>query len=233
MSTASITLNAPIINTATTTQNAIYLVSGWDGSTAFNPNPFNGFNSVSELTGTTPFGNNGASILLGDGSQTTSVTVGSRAGPTGLYGYSIVLTAGQGGSKRFAQLGYTTNDQGSSYTVSGTLILRAKQNLRLVGGGDANPSNYAQVGHVGADTVSDTTVEATVSSSIDCAMGNEIYLSGGSPLSNYAQLGHGGYNALGIYIGVYLLRTSEVSIKLIDNGGQGYSRLGNDNNAVE
>ena len=165
---------------------------------------------------------------MGDGSQTTSVTVGSRYGHTGLYGYSIVLTAGQGGSNRFAQLGYTTSDQGSSYTVSGTLTLRAKQDLRLIGGGDTNPFNYAQTGHVGADTSSDTTTEAMVTSSIDCAVGNEIYLSGGSPLSNYSQLGHGGYNALGIYTGVYILHTPEVSIKLIDNGGQGYSRLGND-----
>lgn len=59
-------------------------------------------------------------------------------------------------------------------------------------------------------------------------VGNEVYLSGGLFISNYAQLGHGGYNARGIYIGVYFLRTPEVSIRLIDSGGQGYSRLGND-----
>ncbi len=215
LSTDSVTINASIRNTSTDSNNTIYLVSGWDGTTVFNPTTFNGFNSVSALTGTTPFGNNTASIILGDGSQTASVTVGSRYGHTGLYGYAIVLTGGQGGSKRFAQLGYTTSDQGSSYTVSGTLTLRAKQDLRLVGGGDTNTFNYVQVGHVGADFVSDTTVEATVTSSIDCAVGNEIYLSGGSPLSNYTQFGHGGYNALGIYNGVYILHTPEISIKLM------------------
>lgn len=228
LSTASITLNASIRNTSTDPNNAIYLVSGWDGTTSFSLTGFNGFSSVSSLTGTTPFGKNSATIRLGDGSQTASVTVGSRYGHTGLYGYSIVLTAGQGGSNRFVQLGFTTTDQGSSYTVSGTLILRAKNDLRLVGGGDTNTFNYAQVGHVGADTVSDTTVEAMVTSPIDCAVGNEVYLSGGVLISNYSQLGHVGYNARGIYIGVYFLRTPEVSIRLIDSGGQGYSRLGND-----
>ena len=233
LSTSSITINASIRNTALSSNNSIYLVSGWDGSPGgINPTLFNGFNSVSALTGTTPFGNNGASILLGDGSQTTSVTVGSRAGSTGLYGYSIILTGGQGGSNRFAQLGYTTSDQGSTYTVGGALILRAKQDLRLIGGGDTNPYNYAQIGHVGADATSDPTIEATVNASIDCAVGNEIYISGGGPRSNYAQLGHGGYSAMGFYTGLYLLRTPEVSLKLIGGSGQGYSRLGNDPNAV-
>lgn len=167
------------------------------------------------LTWNTPFGNNTAPIRLGDGSQTASITVGSRYGHTGLYGSFIVLTSGQGGSHRFAQLGFTTTDQGSTYTVSGTLTLRAKQDLRLVGGGDANTFNYAQVRHVGADTVSDSTVEATVTAPIDCAVGSEVYLSGGTPLSNYTQLRHVGYNAVGIYNEIYILHTPEVSIQLI------------------
>lgn len=205
----------------------IHLVSGWDGTTAFDLAIFNAFSSVASLTAATPFGNNNGTVSLGDGTQTSSITIGSKEGTTAVFGFNIVITAGNGGTGRFAQLGFQSSDQGSSYTISGTISLRLKNNLRL-NGGSGGAFNYAQIGHIGADTTSDSNSEGRVTANIVLAVGGNIVITGGVELSAFAQLGHGGYNAIALYLGIYQLLTPEVRLSLEDGSGNGYSRLGND-----
>jgi len=210
-----------------TTSGAISIVSGWDGTTAFDLATFNAFSTVGSLTAATPFGNNNGSVTLGTGSQTTSITIGSKEGATAVFGFNVSLTAGNGGTGRFAQLGYQSSNQGSSYTISGTISLRLKNNLRL-NGGSSGAFNYAQIGHIGADTTSDSNSEGSVTANIVLSVGGNIVITGGVELSAFAQLGHGGYNAIALYLGIYQLLTPEVRLILEDGSGNGYSRLGND-----
>lgn len=224
---SNIILDGQLFNHATTTGGDIRLIAGWDGITAYNESLYDSYSSMASLTATTPFGNNSGSIQLGDGNQTNPITIGSRYGKVNLYGHDIALTAGSGSNGRFVQIGYSISDQGNSYLIPGLISLRAKNNLRLDSGTTA-AFNFTQIGHVGADQINDTTIEAQINAPISFAAGNDIAVNGGNVQSNYSQIGHGGFQARGDFNGLLQLLSLNTPLLLNDNNGEGYSRLGHD-----
>ena len=215
------------------TTGGIYIVSGWDGVTLFDLTNYAATTAasittslVASVTTSSLFGNNRGEIRIGDGSQTTGISIGSKEGVTVLFGGRLSITGANTGNGGFAQLGFQSSNQGSRFNILGRIIIGLKNDLILTGG-SGGTFNYAQIGHIGADVLSINDSDGMVTGNIYLALGGSIDVVGGSDYSSFAQLGHGGLHAITTYIGKYLLLTPNVRLSLRSNGN-GYSRLGND-----
>ncbi|MEO0454355.1 MAG: filamentous hemagglutinin N-terminal domain-containing protein, partial [Verrucomicrobiota bacterium] len=193
--------NASVQNRAETGGGDINVVSGWDGTTAFDATTF----LAEDVISTTLFGTGGTSIQLGDGSQAVAVAVGSRSGDTNVFGYDVNLQAKNGsGMGRFAQIGFNATDQGAAYSITGDINVRATNDITATGG-DTTSYVYAQIGHVGADIDPDPGIEASVDADISITAGNDITFRAGNGFFAYAQVGHGGRGAWGDFQGEILI----------------------------
>ncbi len=201
----------------------INIVAGWDGTTPYNTAAF----VVEDVTATTLFGGSMGSVVIGDGTQSAGVAVGSRSGNTNVFGYDVSLQGGTGAGAdgRFAQLGFQVSDQGVAYIVEGGITVHALNDVSATGG-DTSQFNYAQIGHVGADQNLSGTIEASASSVIELSVGNDVVFAGGAGSLSYAQLGQGGVSASGDHSGTTTLtQANNVSF----SGGAGlrsYAQLG-------
>ncbi len=166
----------------------------------------------------TSFGLGGGSIIIGDGSQTFGVAVGSRSGATRVYGHDLVLT-GFDNSTRFAyaQLGFRgKTTAGADYDVTGELSARLTGDISATAG--ASQWSYAQLGHGGASTLGNYSGDITIAA-------NDLTFTGGNGLLNYAQLGHGGFEAVGNQSGGISVTANDLTF----TGGNGllsYAQLG-------
>jgi len=197
----------------------INLVAGWDGATGFDLTTYN----AADLSAQTLFGNGGGSVLIGNGSQTAGIEVGSRNGATRVYADDLNLTGGSA-TKAHAQLGFRATDQGLGYTINGAISARLTGGIAALGSNSASRA-YAQIGHVGIDEGSNAINEATVNAPITIeAQGDLTFLSGTSQIS-YAQLGHGGNLAKGNYSGDITI-VSARDLTFTAKGDLSYAQLG-------
>jgi hypothetical protein len=172
------------------------------------PPPFDAATiAAADVNTTTLFGNDNGSIMIGDGTQAGGIAVGSRSGSTNIFGYDVSLQAGNGGDGRFAQIGFQVSD---GVALDGTDLdptsprwiecRRDRRDLRSgprchlprpVGDAADYQYNYAQIGHVGAEKASGSTVEAAVDATLEIAAVGDVTFTGGSSGNNnaYAQLG--------------------------------------------
>ena len=207
----------------------INIVAGWDGTTAFNAAAFAG----EDVGVTTVFGNGAGSILIGDGTQIGGVAVGSRSGTTRAFGHDVTLQGSDTTNYAFSHLGFQVSNGiaqdgtnlGIAPVVDGAITIHAKHDLRASGGGKLQ--TYAQVGHVGADYSNDATIEATATSVIEVATGNDIIFLGGGldSYGQYAQLGQGGGSAAGSFSGATTITTAN-NIIFSGGGDLAYAQLG-------
>lgn len=140
------------------------------------------------------FGQNGGSVFIGDGAQTTNIAVGSRNGATNVAGFDVVLEGGVGAGRvaaAAAQIGYIPSFMQSS---SGEITVRAANDVRVLGG---TALAHAQIGHGGRTSIT----HGDFSGAIDVNAGNNLLLMGGPGVgtnpASYAQIGHGGLNRFG------------------------------------
>ena len=123
---------------------ALNLVAGWDGVTGLGPGAldFAIFPSAPAS-----FGNNGGSIFIGSGTQSSAVIVGSRFGATNAAGFGMAIAGGGQSNFASAQFGFRADPGGVGFNISGPIQIELKGDL-TVAGGSAN-SAYAQIGHGG------------------------------------------------------------------------------------
>ena len=87
MASHDLTFNSSVQGSSETS-GEINLVAGWDGVTAFSAT---GFDAVDVNAAASIYGNNTGSVIIGDGSQTSGVAVGSRSAATRVYGYDLQI----------------------------------------------------------------------------------------------------------------------------------------------
>ena len=189
---------------------SVTLVAGWDGSGAFAGGDvtFNGGdfcdpsiagpNAGTDFNNCDTFGNNDATLVIGNAAQTGAVRVGSRAGANTFAGHGLVLNASAATADASGQLGFFGNGSG---TLTGAI------DIYLKGGGlDLNAGTtgaFAQIGHGGTGS---TAASANAAISISFCEPGAVNLNSGDGIGAYTQIGHGGV-ALGasragdIYIG--------------------------------
>lgn len=225
------------VQNANDTGGDINLVAGWDGATGipattgtvFNGYTFNAtpFDNVNVNDAASLYGNDDGSVFIGDGTQTSGVSVGSRSGTTRLYGYDLSILAGSGDTGRYAQLGFQVLGAGETYELTGALSANVLNNIVAISGSDSS-NNYAQLGHGGGKQSNNTIVDATISADITIFAGNDLMFTAGTSQRAYAQLGHGGYTVNGDFSGKITIGTANDLI--FAGGGSGgtfsYAQLG-------
>ncbi|MBL4787291.1 MAG: filamentous hemagglutinin N-terminal domain-containing protein, partial [Cohaesibacteraceae bacterium] len=157
------------------------LVAGWDGTTSFDAVTYGN----ADLKTQTIFGNNSGSLVIGDGKQTTGITVGSKDGHTRVYTHDLGLTGGTTKTKTFAQLGYTASI--TDFTASSSNIsVRLKGGI-LAAAGRLNGA-FVKLGHSGSTTKSPYSGDIRIEALEDIIFSGGT---GGYPVT-WAQIGHGG-----------------------------------------
>ncbi|MDF1824134.1 MAG: filamentous hemagglutinin N-terminal domain-containing protein, partial [Verrucomicrobiales bacterium] len=240
-------------NTSLQNRNAtggdINIVAGWDGTTAYDTATFAAVDV--NATNSTLFGNGNGSVIVGDGTQTAGIAVGSRSGTTNVFGHDVVLQGANAdapiGDSNFSQLGFRISDgialgnndlrtagdtAGENVVVDGDITVHVRNDLTATGGGI---NNFAQVGHVGYDLVTGGAgegIEAVASAVIEVAAGNDITFSGGGGLLAYAQLGQGGRFAFGDHSGTTTITTANDITFSGGTGGLAYAQLGQGGHAA-
>ena len=191
-----IDVNASIQNSGS---GNINLVAGWDGSTGLtggSAGAYTGTVGIGAITSAPgAYGNSIAgasgSVLIGDGSQTSGIAVGSANGTTTVAANNVILSGG--GTGDFAQLGY--NLSASAISTSGNITVLAAGNVTLAGG--SGTGAFAQIGDGGyqAESGLSSGGSPTISGSISVSAGGSggIALTAGTGAAAYAQIGHGGY----------------------------------------
>ncbi len=224
-----------IFNASVQNRNAVggdvNIVAGWDGITAFDAATF----AAEDVVGTSVFGGGMGSVIIGDGSQTGGVAVGSRSGLSSVFGYDVTLQGGTGAGAdaRFAQLGFRVRNGfaqgganlGVTPLVNGGITVHTLNDVRATGG-DTSSYNYAQIGHVGADFTINGTVEAVATSVIEMSVGNDVVFTAGSGDSAYVQLGQGGYQARGNHSGNTTISQANNLTFMAGDGWGAYAQLG-------
>lgn len=164
--TGNLTANADVMTPGT---GSVNLIAGWDGTTN-EASPFDIEIFKPEVLGTTLFGNGAGELSIGDGSQTSHVSVGSKNGQTNAFANDLLVQANTA-SHRSAQLGYRLDSAGSATgSIDVSLVGSA-----LVSG---NTNDYAVIGHGGSATASGTGV--TASGDIRVAAADSFTINGGT-----------------------------------------------------
>ena len=204
---------------------AVNLVAGWDGASgltgtltggrqtdlAFDNAAFAGANLASQSL----FGNGGGSVIIGDGTQTAGIAVGTRSGATRVYASDLRLAGSNTTAGGYAQLGYQVPHP-TAYTIAGAgITVRAAGNVSATAGSAAD--GYVRIGHGGRSTVA-VASGSRIDAPITVEAVGDVLFSAGSGRRSSAQLGHGGYGAAGDYRGdVTIVGANNVSF----TGGRG------------
>lgn len=176
------------------------------------------------------FGNNNGSVVIGDGSQTTALAVGSANGDTNVLGYGIDLTGSSAANGASAQIGFNENAYFAATGINGVsstgnIDVRTKEDgLTAVAGGSDNA--FVQVGHGGQST-SAGTFSGDISLDLNRgATPGALTLRGGGGAGASAQIGNGGNSSGGIKSGNIAVTAASV----VATGGTGATasaRIGN------
>jgi len=193
---------------------AVNLVAGWGGSTS-TTNFVNSVFAGADLASQTLFGNDDGSVIIGDGTQTAGIAVGTRGGATRVYASDLRLVGSNTTTGGYAQLGYQVPHP-TAYTVEGDgIAVRVAGNVTASAGSAGD--GYVHIGHGGHSDgtgASGSWIDTPITVE---ALGN-VLVSAGSGTRSSAQLGHGGYNTRGDYRGdITIVGANNVSF----TGGQG------------
>ena len=154
-----------------------------------------------------------------------NLAVGSKSGPTNLFGYAVNVVGGNS-TDEYAQIGFTTDVSGDPAT--GDVMVEAKTGGVLVRSGTAGGS-FAQIGHGGKGgnaNLKNLSGMISVRADHGDTVGNVSVLSGTGD-SGFAQIGHGGrqndgsHNGMILVIGEALTVTSGAAAAQIGHGGFG------------
>ncbi|MDF1825592.1 MAG: filamentous hemagglutinin N-terminal domain-containing protein [Verrucomicrobiales bacterium] len=239
LSGGDLTINSGIQNTG---EGAIGLLAGWSnsGSTAALAPLMAGLHdkavpvlgdlalpdfssiSINGPVAATEFGDDSAIVRIGDGTQTTGISVGSRNGVTEILGDGIEVT-GSMADDAYAQLGYFSPDATTdTSTIDGDLNLSSGAGGITVEGGRGE-NTFAQVGHGGI--LEGPEIDADIDVRLTAA--GAISVSGGGDEFAYAQLGHGGSGYVGD-LGGSIITDGNVTTATVEGGTStgAYAQLG-------
>ncbi len=192
----NIEANASIQNSGA---GALNLVAGWDGATGAGAANLD----FALFTGTpSSYGNNGGSILIGSGAQSSAIAVGSRFGATNAAGFGMTITGSGGNNTASAQFGFRPAE-GVATDIAGPIQVELKGDLTLRGG-EANFS-FAQIGHGGRLST------GNIQGAISINVAGDLRMTGGVNFS-YTQIGHGGDRVAGALAGSISIRSNDLSI---------------------
>lgn len=174
----------------TTGAGDVTAIAGWNGTNGFGG--AGGVNQPASIVfqdfianpgwyGNASGGATGA-VVVGDGTQTSGIVVGSLGGETNVAGQSVSLTGGAT-STDYGQLGY----RGAG---TGAINVYAKNGGVTLASGDGGNS-FVQIGHGGIAIAGEKSGNITVMSD------NGVSVTGGLGSGGvaYAQIGHGGYHS--------------------------------------
>jgi filamentous hemagglutinin family protein len=173
LSTRDLAFSASLQNS---TSGAVNLGAGWDGSTGLTATPGTGplmnFAAIQEFPSS--YGNMNGAVIIGTGTQTSIIAVGSNNGGTNVVGNSLVVQAGSTG---IGQLGYHSPQA----TGSGIMDVRVKSFFHVLNRG---LGGTAQIGHGMALLPGGVVVKSTFTFTEAMAFGalgrGEIQFSNGS-----------------------------------------------------
>src|SRR5690606_37413657 len=149
-----------------------------------------------------------------------SIAVGSRHGSTRVDGVNVRLQAGQAGTdSRFVLVGFRTEGQGATYTVTGPISITAVLDVTAQGGGDS--LNFVQVGHGGENSSGNFWGEVAI------VAGQHISFTSGGAFNAYAQAGNGGFNVTGNMTGNHTLSATGSIVFTAGAGQNSYVQAGN------
>lgn len=192
-----VNVNANVTNTAASGGGALSLIAGWNGTTnspSASPAPTGIANppgANSALTGAnfiaTPasFGNNSGDVVIGNGTQTSGINVGSRTGTTWVLGDTVNLNASASGTNRYAQIGSRDT------ATTGAIEVHAKTGVSVLAAN--NSGSFAQIGHGGFSSAA-----GNRSGNINVQIVNGGATLTGAGVQGYAQIGNGGFNVDGV-----------------------------------
>lgn len=226
------------VNFMTSVQNAgagnVGVAAGWDSARGANPvtGEFDGSNGLTVdidfndctvldamsfdfaavLSDPTSYGN-GQSVNVGDGNQSSGISVGSAGGTTNILAGGIVLQGSDTGNDGYAQIGYF----GTGSDVSGDInLLGGSGGLSVLGGSQSG--GFAQVGHGGSGAVNSNVVDGDITVTFTSTGG--VTLGGGAGAGAYAQIGNGGADVGGTKSGAVTI-DSGGALNLFGGNGDG------------
>jgi len=217
---------------------AINLIAGWQnsGATALAAPTMAGEHDATPALGTIclpdyqpitinvatvcdDFGVAAGTLFIGDGAQTSAVTVGSRQGATNALAGTVSVN-GSIGAGTSAQLGFKGDGSGD---ITGDINVFAGAGGVEVNGGTVL-NNFAQIGHGGRGS---TTVNIDADINLSFCEPADLTIAGNIGFGNYAQVGHGGQGFNGSTLGD--ISTTGTVLNAAISGGDGnggYAQFG-------
>ncbi len=218
LATGDIAFNASVQNSGT---GAVNVVAGWDGVTT---------DIAAILANPATYGL-ASSIVIGDGTQTAGIAVGSRFGASNFAGHSMTLMGSNTTQNGFAQAGFRADTTVAGFNINGAITIALSDGAGnagdLIATAGSGTNSYVQVGHGGVDldrTTADT--DGSYGGTIDVVLARDLIFLGGSGGEAFAQLGHGGAFTNGNHTGSITLTQAR---NLTFTGGtwlQTYAQLG-------
>ncbi len=215
LATGDVTFNASVQNNGA---GAINTVAGWDGVTT---------DIAAILANPATYGLN-SSIVIGSGTQTTGIAVGSRFGASNFAGKTMTLLGSNTTVRGFAQAGF--RDPGTAgFDINGAITIALSDGAGtpgdLIATAGSQQDSYVQVGHGGIDIdYSTLDSDGNYGGSIDVVLANDLTFTGGG-IRAYAQLGNGGFAANGNHTGTITI-TRARDLTFTGGGLVAYAQLG-------
>lgn len=196
------------VNLSTPIQNAgagdINVIGGWDGATgllrSIDPSAMPPIAQLSIyadaiLGNFAAFGNSGG-VIVGDGSQTSGMLVGSAKGQTSVAGEFVRLVGSSTVSDGLAQIGFNEERYRiaagtNSVSTTGSIQVLTKEGGLTLQGGTLEGA-AAQVGHGGEGNQSANMGGAILIDLNQGSTGGDLAILGGKGIDTFAMIGHGG-----------------------------------------
>ncbi|MEC5125914.1 filamentous hemagglutinin N-terminal domain-containing protein [Verrucomicrobiales bacterium BCK34] len=176
--------------------------------------------AVAAMPAAAEFGANSGQVLIGDGSQSAGIAVGTAGGLSQVAGYGVVIQGGNTSANASAQIGFNNGD---STSTTGSINVTTHDNgLSVLGG--TGIGAFAQVGDGGSGGTSNLDGSITIDLTAGTVDGVLQVTAGGD--QSYAQIGNGGLGAGGTKGGDVTVTANAVTIQG-GSGSDAYSRIGN------
>lgn len=221
LATRDIAFGADVQNSGT---GALNVGAGWDNVTGLTSTPGTGtlmdFAAIQALPSS--YGNANGTIAIGTGGQSTSLSVGSRFGPTNIVGNGLNIRGSNSVSGVLTQIGFRGSTITASFDINAPITVIMSGDVLLQGGSVA--SAPALIGHGGLDLATSVEPDGNWQGDITVRTGGSLNLLAGVGLRSSAQVGHGGSLNTGNYSGNITVVSGRVT--LIGSGQQAYAQLG-------
>ncbi|MEC5125835.1 hypothetical protein VSU19_03680 [Verrucomicrobiales bacterium BCK34] len=167
--------------------------------------------AVTGTVATSEFGLNGASVNIGNSSQATGISLGSKSGTTTVIGDTVNLAGSSLSADAFSQIGFRGD-------ATGSIVVQAGDGgVTLNGGGQSG--SFSQIGHGGFGSGA-----SAIDAAITVETSGAVMLSGGAGEGAYAQIGNGGTGVTASKDGD--VTVTGASLGMHSGGANSYTQIG-------